>query len=170
VKSMNKHINPEYFIEQVGILREVGIVSNTSVVFGYPQETPETIKKTFDMCLQSKIYPSIGFLLPLPATVMYQYAIDNGFIKDEDKYLMDITERQDICINLTQYADEEILLTIEKYAQELNEKLELGLESNTLIKTGGYKEHTNKNKQLSRESNSLSLNYSETEFNLATKE
>lgn len=162
LQAMNKHVLPEYFIEQITLLRKVGIDNITSVVFGYPDETPDTIKETFDMCLKAEVYPSIGFLLPLPSTGMYQYALDNGFIKDEDEYLSDITERQDICINMTKYTDQEILTAIEKNAQSLSDKLEIGLNKNNLIKTGGYKKHANK--KLSRNVNSLALSYSESEF------
>ena len=48
-----------------------------------------------------KIYPSTGYLLPLPETGMWNYAIENGYIKNIDQYLSDITERQDFNINLT---------------------------------------------------------------------
>ena len=94
---MNKRIEGQYFIDQVELLDQVGITSMISVVFGYPIETRETIAETFDMCLKAKVYPSIGYLLPLPATGMYDHALKHGFIKNEDKYLDSITERQDLC-------------------------------------------------------------------------
>ncbi len=123
---MNKKIKAEYFTEQIRVLREAGIACNTSVVFGYPIETKETIKKTFDMCLEAKVYPSIGFLLPLPYTGMYDYARKNGFITDEDAFLTAITERQDICLNMTKLTDEEIMGEIKEGAKKLNRLLELG--------------------------------------------
>ena len=166
LEMMNKRIESSYFLEQVRILDEVGIQSSISVVFGYPIETPETIKETFDMCFQAKVYPSIGYLLPLPATGMYAYAQDNGFIKNEDKYLDSITERQDLCLNMTTMSDSEVKGLIAEGASELNKKLGIGLENEKLIKTGGYNEHSKKSKlkKLSREKNSLILNYSEAEF------
>src|SRR5207302_5210311 len=92
---MNKKVKAEYFHEQVQILNEAGITSSVSVVFGYPIETEETIQQTFDQCLAVGIYPSIGYLLPLPYTGMYDYAKQHGFITDENAYLDAITERQD---------------------------------------------------------------------------
>lgn len=176
LKMMNKKVEPEYFLEQVEILRTAGIVSNVSVVFGYPIENRETIQETFDMCLKAKIYPSIGYLLPLPATGMYTYAIENGHITDEDAFLTSITERQDLCLNMTTLPDDEILGHIATGAKQLNNALEIGLQDDSLIKTGGYKKHTNNKTQqtdaesdkLTRNENDFSFNYSQTEFELQT--
>ena len=87
LEMMNKRIEAQYFLDQVKLLNEVNITSMISVVFGYPIETPETIQETFDMCLEAKIYPSMGYLLPLPSTGMYTYALENNFIQDEDAFL-----------------------------------------------------------------------------------
>jgi len=95
------------------------------------------------MCLEVGVYPSIGFLLPLPYTGMYDYAKQHGFITDEDAYLTSITERQDICLNMTKMSDVEIMEQIKVGARKLNELLELGLGDDRLIKTGGAKKQTN---------------------------
>ena len=172
---MDKRINPEYFTNQIDILREVGIVSNTSVVFGYPIETPKTIQDTFDMCYKNKVYPSIGFLLPLPYTKMYDYAKDNGFITDENAFLDAITERQDLCLNMTNMSQEEVMDQIKTGAERLNQLLKLNLNEDTYIKTGGYKKHTNKKIQLKmplnpnnikRNENDFTFNYSEAVFEI----
>jgi anaerobic magnesium-protoporphyrin IX monomethyl ester cyclase len=173
LEMMNKRVKPSSFAEQVRLLREAGIVSNTSVVFGYPIETPETIRQTFDMCLEARVYPSIGFLLPLPCTGMYDYAKAHGFITDEDAYLDAITERQDICLNMTRMSDAEIMREIGKGAGRINEALQLGLAPDRLIKTGGYKKATNLDEfnpppldpeNLRRNENDVSFNYSEAVF------
>ena len=166
LKMMNKRIEGQYFIDQVELLDQVGITSMISVVFGYPIETRETIAETFDMCLKAKVYPSIGYLLPLPATGMYDHALKYGFIKNEDKYLDSITERQDLCLNMTKMGDEEVKRLIAEGAEKLNSELNIGLSAGKLLKTGGYNKHTNKKKlkKLTREKNSLILNYNEAEF------
>lgn len=166
LEMMNKRIEAQYFLNQVELLDEVGITSMISVVFGYPIETPDTIKETFDMCLKAKVYPSIGYLLPLPATGMYDHALKHGFIKNEDKYLDSITERQDLCLNMTKMGDDEVKHLIAEGAEKLNIELKIGLSSDKLLKTGGYNKHTNKKKlkKLTREKNSLILNYNEAEF------
>lgn len=173
---MNKHIKADYFKEQVKILRDAGITSSTSVVFGYPLETEDTIRETFEQCLQVGIYPSIGFLLPLPYTRMYDYAKEKGLINDENAYLDSITERQDICLNMTALSDEDIHKNIKYYAELLNERLRLGLSEGRLVRTGGYmyqKTESAKNPKplidpdnLRRNNNDFSLNYSQAIFSM----
>ena len=91
LKAMDKKVESHYFEEQVKICREAGLRTNTSLIIGYPQETKETIKETMLKLEKLKVYPSTGFLLPLPETGMWDYAIKNGFIKDIDNYLTSIT-------------------------------------------------------------------------------
>lgn len=170
LQMMNKRITPDYFVEQVALMKEVGITVGTSVVFGYPIENRETINQTFDLCLKVGLYPSIGFLMPLPYTGMYEYGKTNGFITDEDKYLDAITERQDITLNMTKYSDQEIMDMIKEGAMRLNKELELGLNEDRLIRTGGYRNHTKKTargnrdpidvEKMDRIENDFTFNYS----------
>ena len=171
LKMMNKEIESEEFYNTVNTLRGAGIICQTSVVFGYPIETVETIKETFDQCLKARMYPSIGFLLPLPYTVMYDYAKVNGFITDEDRYLESITERQDICVNMTKMSDDEIMNEIKIGGAKLNKALNLGLDENSYIKTKGYKGNKIKRKaksfdpeNIERIENDVSFNYAQTDF------
>ena len=108
----------------------------------------------------------MGYLLPLPATGMYEYAKKHGYIKDDDKYLDAITERQDLCLNMTTMTDDKVKGLIADGAADLNARLGIGLKKERLIKTGGYNAHSkdSKLKKLKREKNSLILNYSEAEF------
>ena len=171
LEMMNKKIEADAFYNTCQILKDVGITVQTSLVFGYPIETKETIKQTFDQCLKARVYPSIGFLLPLPYTVMYDYAKANGFITDEDAFLESITERQDICINMTKMSDDEIMTEIKNGARKLNEMLELGLTEETYIKTKTYQGSKDKKKlkpidpeNIKRIRNDVSFNYSASEF------
>jgi len=170
LEMMEKKVQKEYFLEQVRILDKCGITSSVSIVFGYPIETEETITETFEMCKLAGVYPSIGYLLPLPATKMYEYAKEKGYIVDEDKYLDQITERQDLCINMTNMPDEVVLGLIQSGASRLNSELALGLADGSLIKTGGYRNHTKKTTksktkhEFKRTKNDVSFNYSTAVF------
>ena len=185
LEMMNKKIDVDDFYKTVYVLKKVGIITQTSIVFGYPQENKETIKETFDQCLKAGLYPSIGFLLPLPYTAMYDYAKVNGFITDEDAYLESITERQDICVNMTKMSNEEIMNEIEVGAERLNKLLKVGLKKGSYIKTKGYQSQkvnkrlevpqeqnisslgnksTDNPKKMKRNRNDVSFNYSKTDF------
>lgn len=170
LEMMNKKIEADAFYTTVNALRDSGIICQTTVLFGYPIETKETIRETFDQCLKAGIYPSIGFLMPLPSTGMYDYAKQNGFITDEDRYLESITERQDINVNMTKMTDEEIMNEIKIGAEKLNKMLDMGLTEETYIRTKGYKNRLDKRRprldpeNLKRIENDVSFNYAKTEF------
>ncbi len=136
LKAMNKKTQAEDFIEQMDTARKAGLACVTSLVFGYPQETPQTIRHTFEVCKRCEIYPSIGFLLPLPATPMYEYAKERGFIPDEEEYLLNIADRQDLTINLTQMSDGEFVDIVREEARKLKDNLGIPLSDDELIKTG----------------------------------
>lgn len=141
LEAMNKRVKSSYFDEQVKLLREVGLVADTSLVIGYPQETPETIRKTMDMCRRNRIYPSVGFLLPLPATGMWDHALEHGFITDIDRYLVEMTERQDLVLNMTSMTNDEMLGLVKQSLKDLNQEFGNALADENLIKTGGYAKH-----------------------------
>jgi anaerobic magnesium-protoporphyrin IX monomethyl ester cyclase len=174
LKMMNKDIEADAFYHTVKILKDAEITCHTSVVFGYPIENKETIAQTFEQCFKAEVYPSIGFLLPLPSTGMYDYAKLHGFITDEDKYLESITERQDICLNMTKLSNDEIMTEIKKGAKKLNDMLDLGLNENTYVKTGSYQNGKVKKKKLppidvknmERIENDVSFNYASSEFKM----
>lgn len=142
LRQMHKNITVEQFSKQTELFHRAGLPVNTSLVFGYPQETPETIAKTFDVCIANGIYPSIGFLLPQPGSDMYDYALGQGLIPDEEDYLCTIGDRQDLYLNLTGMADEDFTGAVLEGAKKCNRELKMGLDENALIKTGVYKNKT----------------------------
>lgn len=137
LKDMKKKIVVGQFKIQSKILQEVGIFRETSLVIGYPQETPETIQKSFDVCYEANIYPSAGYLVPQPATPIYEYAKKIGKITDEEEYLINVIgDRQDFRINLTQMSQTEIETLVKKNLIRISTKLKLNLSESELIKTG----------------------------------
>lgn len=139
LKAMHKKIKPSQFSTQAKVLRAAGIVTWTSLVIGYPQETEETIKQTFDCCYENDIYPSAGYLLPQPGTPIYDYAIEIGKIRDEEKYILSMGDRQDFTINLTQMEQSRIEQLVKENLLRISNKLNLGLDETRLIKTGHYR-------------------------------
>jgi len=135
LKDMNKNITVEQFSKQSALIKKAGIPIWTSVVFGYPRETLETISKTFDVCIENEIFPSAGYLQPYPGSKIYDYAVKNGFIHDEEEYLLNLGDRQDLRLNMTSMSDEEYTSNILEGLKRCNEKLNVGLDVNKLIKT-----------------------------------
>lgn len=140
LSSMNKHMSVEDFVIQTHVLHKAGIVPTTSLVIGFPKETPETLKKTFDVCYQADIYPSTGYLLPQPGTPIYDYAVKNGKISDEEEYLLKMNDRQDFTINLTNMKQKEIEEIVVSNLNRISKKLKLNLSRENLIKTKHYRQ------------------------------
>lgn len=135
LKAMNKRTTVEQFSKQTQLFHKAGLAVWTSLVLGYPQETPETIRKTFECCIENKIYPSTGYLLPQPGSAMYDYAVKNSFITDEEEFLMMMGDRQDLRINMTSMSDTEFEEHVLKWLKKCNEELNVGLKDEQLIKT-----------------------------------
>jgi anaerobic magnesium-protoporphyrin IX monomethyl ester cyclase len=159
LEAMNKKVKAKYFDNQVELLRDVGLISNTSLVLGYPQETLETIAETMEMCRRNRVYPSVGFLLPLPETGMWDYALEHGHITEIDSYLSTMTERQDIVVNMTKLPSEALMSATREWLERLNEEFGRLLPQENLIRTGGYATH-NKHQEVHRHRNTDdSFNY-----------
>jgi len=140
LKAMNKRITVQDFVVQTKVLQKAGIVAVTSLVIGYPGETEETIKKTFDCCYENDIYPSTGYLLPQPGTPIYDYAVLQGIIKDQEQYLLNMGDRQDFTLNLTKIPQEKIEELVKERLKRISDKMKLGLKENQLIKSGHYRQ------------------------------
>ncbi len=139
MRAMNKMLDLGSFARQKRLLDKAGLTSWTSLVFGYPQETKDTIKETMDLCYELDIYPSSGYLMPLPMTTLYTYIFEKGIVKDEEEYLLSLGDRQDLRLNLTKMSDAEFEGEIRKHLERISEKLNLGLSGDQLIKTTNYK-------------------------------
>ena len=136
LKAMNKKIRVNRLIEQSHVLWEGGVTPLTSIIFGYPQETPETIKLTLDLCERCNMFPSVGFLQPLPGTPIYKWAIQENYIKDEIEYLMQAGDRQDFHVNLTKIPKDEFFDAVMSGMHDLAKKM--GLKFDNPLKTGVY--------------------------------
>lgn len=134
--AMNKKITHDKTVEHAHSLWKAGITPLTSIIFGYPQETFKTIDMTLDLCYQCGIYPSVGFLQPLPGTQIYDEAIKRGFISDEWTYLMQAGDRQDFHINMTAIPSDVFQAYVKDRLEDLGKKL--GVHVDNPLKTGVY--------------------------------
>ena len=144
LKAMNKKLDINRFLEQKYLLDDVGIATWTNLVIGYPQETEETIRQSMDFCYKHDIYPSTGYLLPQPSTPIYEYAIQHGYITDEEEYLLRIGDRQDLYLNMTSIDDETLQAIVVEGLDKINKKMELDLGTESLLKTTVKKDTSSK--------------------------
>ena len=138
LKAMNKHVNLDQFKKQTAIIKKSGIHVATSLVIGYPQETVETIQDTFNVCINSGINPSTGYLLPQPGTEIYDWAIREGYIDNVEDYLMALGDRQDLRLNMTQMPDDVLIKTVEDNVMRCNRALGVENVTDNLLKTQSY--------------------------------
>ncbi len=143
LKMMNKHITVEDFSRTARLFWAAGITPRTSLVIGYPIETLDSIKDTFQCCIDNNIYPSAGFLLPQPDSVMYDYAREHGYIQDEESYLLAMGDRQDLRLNMTAIPDAELEATVLACLEKCNIACAVGLDKEHLIKTQYYRKKKN---------------------------
>lgn len=139
LRMMNKHVTVEQFSRQTSLIHRAGITPYTSLVLGYPSETPDTINSTFDCCIENGIYPSAGYLLPQPGSGMYEYALACGYIPDEEKYLLTLGDRQDLRLNMTTMSDEVFKAVVLEGLARCNTILGVGLREENLVKTQYYR-------------------------------
>lgn len=135
LKSMHKKMTVAQFKRQKLALDKTGIRSYTSLVIGCPQETLETIKKTFDVCYELNIYPSSGYLLPQPGTPMFEVARQKGLVGDLETFLHQMGDRQDLRFNLTAIPDEVLQAEVAGHLRRIADKMGLDLPQEQLIKT-----------------------------------
>ncbi|MBF0246093.1 MAG: B12-binding domain-containing radical SAM protein [Planctomycetes bacterium] len=130
---MNKRITVEDFLAQKSVLDEAGISSGTNIIIGYPRETPESIRRTMEVCRMAHLMPSVCFLLPIPGTEIYDQALERGLIGDEEDYLLHIGEQQFMKVNMTAMSDIELRESALAELRRLRDNLGLTIPDENLI-------------------------------------
>lgn len=70
---------------------------------------------------------------------MYDYALQHGYIRDEEEYLLTMGDRQDLHLNMTQIPDDELEAILARELYRCSRELGLTLETGNLLKTGFYR-------------------------------
>ncbi len=88
LKSMNKHVNVEQFIEVIEMAKEVGIGFGGNLLFGDPAETEETIHETLNFwakyCQESQVF--LAIVIPYPGCKIFEDGLAKGVIPDKEQY------------------------------------------------------------------------------------
>lgn len=96
--------------------------ADCSFMIGYPGESKETIQETIDFCRDTDLAPEvIFFLTPYPGTDLYDIALKQGKIKDEEEYILNLGEQgEKVQVNFTDFSDKELVRIQENMIKELN--------------------------------------------------
>jgi len=96
--------------------------ADTSFMVGVPGENRETMQETIDFCKELGLNPAvIFFTTPYPGTELYRMALQQGKIKDEEEYILNLGEQgEKIRVNFSELADEELWKAQEYMIKELN--------------------------------------------------
>jgi anaerobic magnesium-protoporphyrin IX monomethyl ester cyclase len=109
LKNMNKNATPKQMENALKMVRNSGIRADGSWMFGYPGETLKTAKKTIEFCYKNNVPLWWGYTTPYPETPLWDWAIKNGKIKEEEMedYILKLNDVQDFVINLTEIPDKD---------------------------------------------------------------
>lgn len=96
--------------------------ADCTFVIGFPGETRETIQETVDFCKELNLAPeAIFFATPYPGTELYDIALKEKLIVDEEEYLLGLGEQgEEVRVNFTQFSNEELKSIKEQMVEELN--------------------------------------------------
>ena len=96
--------------------------ADCSFMIGYPGESRETLQETVEFCKELDLTPEvIFFMTPYPGTELYEMAIRQGKIKDEEEYILGLGEQgEQVQVNFTDYSDKELVSIQEEMIGKLN--------------------------------------------------
>lgn len=110
--SMKKHVKVEHNYNAYRLLKKHGLIMGAPTIIGMPCENKESIKETLKFIHDCNVDIAANyFATPYPNSDIYQYAIKESLIKDEEKYL-ELISNSDAAvfkINLTKLSDTDLL-------------------------------------------------------------
>lgn len=118
---IKKQVTTEQAKEAIHLTKKYLGWADCSFMIGYPGETKETIQETIDFCKELDLDPEvIFFLTPYPRTELYDMALKEGKIKDEEAYILGLGEQGEKArVNFTDFTDNELVEMQEYMIREL---------------------------------------------------
>jgi radical SAM superfamily enzyme YgiQ (UPF0313 family) len=119
---MKKGVKVEQAKEAIRLTKKYLGWADCSFMIGTPGENWETIQETIDFCKDLDLNPEvIFFITPYPGTELYRMAIEQGKIKDEEEFILNLGEQgEKIRVNFSELSDEELWRAQEYMINELN--------------------------------------------------
>lgn len=90
LKSMNKKTTSSQVEKALSMTRSLGIGIFANLIFGDPEETDSTVKKSLDWWFAHIEYGVTLYMIRVvPDSPIYRYALERGIIKDKAKFMKD---------------------------------------------------------------------------------
>jgi len=90
LKSMNKKTTSTQIEKALSMTRSLGIGVFANLIFGDPEETDLTVKKSLDWWFAHIEYGVTLYMIRVvPDSPIYRYALESGIIKDKAKFMKD---------------------------------------------------------------------------------
>lgn len=107
---MKKGVTVQQAKKAIALTKKIIGRADCSFVIGTPHETRQTIQETIDFCKELNLSPEVVFFMtPYPGTELYQMALAQGKIKDEEEYILGLGEQgEKIRVNFTDIPDDEL--------------------------------------------------------------
>ncbi|MFH1400606.1 MAG: radical SAM protein [Nanoarchaeota archaeon] len=114
LKNMRKVTTVEQGLKAIENTRKAGITPFCSFMVGTRGESPESIRETVEFCRKADLLiPSLFFTTPNPGTELWDYCVQNGHIKDEEKFTIQMCRMGDFSkkplVNLSTMSTEEFI-------------------------------------------------------------
>lgn len=103
LKIMKKNTTVEKGLWAVHLTKKYISNIEPGIILGYLGETKETLRETVNFCKRLGVKPLLFYPMPFPGTELYKTAIEKGFIKDEEEYLMTMDQNRlgEVFLNMT---------------------------------------------------------------------
>lgn len=121
--NMKKRIKVSQIIPVIELTRKYGIEPLIQYMYGFPGEDDQSIENTYQFFKEID-YPFIGMITtPLPGTPLYEMAVEQGKIDDEEAYLLDLTSGYNYSkplANMTDFTDQEFIQKRQDLENKIN--------------------------------------------------
>ena len=109
---MNKHQSADVIANSIRIIKNMGFhLASAQMLFGYTSDGAESMKVNVKMCKELGLrYPSFSIPCPYPGTFLYEKAISEGYLEDEEEWLMELADKDisDRVINMSGKSEREL--------------------------------------------------------------
>lgn len=109
LRIMRKNIDLEKAKRIIELAKKYIPAIEISVMYGYVGENRQTIGETTAYCKKLGILPTFFFATAYPGTELWRMAVEGGYINDEEKAMMNLSNISEFSVNLTGISDDKLL-------------------------------------------------------------